>query len=109
MARATDLRYWAKADDEILLLMHEQGSSVESIALVVERPWRNVEKRLNELLTALPPATGPGAKAKPVKPAKVCRQCLCCQKTFLSDGPHHRMCNPCRKAAPANTNRFTPN
>ena len=25
------------------------------------------------------------------------RKCLCCPKEFLSEGPHHRMCNSCRQ------------
>lgn len=25
------------------------------------------------------------------------RPCLCCGKTFLSKGPHNRLCTPCRK------------
>jgi hypothetical protein len=24
------------------------------------------------------------------------RRCLCCEAEFQSDGPHHRMCHPCR-------------
>lgn len=24
------------------------------------------------------------------------RPCLCCRKTFLSEGPHNRLCNICR-------------
>lgn len=27
------------------------------------------------------------------------RPCLCCGKTFVSTGPGHRMCGPCRNAA----------
>lgn len=25
------------------------------------------------------------------------RSCLCCRQSFVSDGPHHRLCNVCRK------------
>ena len=31
-------------------------------------------------------------KAKPLL-----RPCLCCSGAFLSEGPHHRMCAPCRQ------------
>jgi hypothetical protein len=24
------------------------------------------------------------------------RKCMCCSSTFMSEGPHHRMCNTCR-------------
>lgn len=25
------------------------------------------------------------------------RACLCCDKAFMSDGPHNRLCGPCRQ------------
>lgn len=27
------------------------------------------------------------------------RACICCRSPFLSDGPHNRMCNACRRGA----------
>ncbi|WP_300439310.1 hypothetical protein [uncultured Mameliella sp.] len=27
------------------------------------------------------------------------RPCLCCGAAFISEGPHNRMCNPCRSGA----------
>jgi len=29
------------------------------------------------------------------------RPCMCCQALFLSDGPHNRLCDPCRKRGSA--------
>ncbi|MFC0157724.1 hypothetical protein CDZ97_00890 [Mameliella alba] len=28
-----------------------------------------------------------------------CRPCLCCSELFISEGPHNRMCNGCRRGA----------
>ncbi|MFL7904710.1 hypothetical protein ACJ41P_26520 [Azospirillum argentinense] len=32
-----------------------------------------------------------------VSPKAKTRACLCCGRTFASDGPHHRICDGCRK------------
>lgn len=29
------------------------------------------------------------------------RSCLCCTETFVSEGPHNRLCDPCRKRGSA--------
>lgn len=31
------------------------------------------------------------------RPRKSNRKCLCCKSDFLSDGPHNRLCNRCRR------------
>lgn len=37
------------------------------------------------------------SKPKPDKPAKTKpRKCLMCRETFVSEGPHHRICQKCK-------------
>lgn len=46
-------------------------------------------------------------RRKPVetikKPKPIARPCMCCTRSFLSDGPHNRLCKTCRKTS---TNPF---
>ncbi len=37
------------------------------------------------------------AQALALRCANTERNCLCCGKAFMSEGPHHRLCNACRR------------
>jgi hypothetical protein len=37
-----------------------------------------------------------GVERQMLKPHLRTRPCLCCQTPITSEGPHHRLCDPCR-------------
>lgn len=41
-------------------------------------------------------ADGRGGFRKPSSRTRTSRPCLCCGERFWSEGPHNRMCEPCR-------------
>lgn len=41
----------------------------------------------------------PGLERKRRRETAIERPCLCCSTIILSEGPHHRLCDDCRRSA----------
>lgn len=104
-------RQWSPAEDARLITMIIGGDSRTLIAERLGRPRTSIDSRLYLLRAKghLSPPTSPAEAASPsdaperggpypaasVRSART-RPCMCCQKSFRSDGSHNRLCLNCR-------------
>ena len=79
MTRSTPGR-WTPAEDATLKRMLTEGTKPCAIAKQLRRPESSVYRRMETLQ----------------RPARRERNCMCCGNTFMSDGPHNRLCGRCR-------------
>jgi IS30 family transposase len=70
---------WSSEDDANLKVMLKQGMTKRQIARVLGRPESSVHTR-----------------AEIVNKSTQQRKCMCCEKSFSSEGPHNRLCTSCR-------------
>ena len=75
---------WSPEDHATAVRLRAEGKTYAQIGSVLGRSFMSVNKRLNKI-------------CKLSKPKPKFRPCLCCTKTFLSEGPHNRLCPDCRK------------
>lgn len=82
-----------KPTRETVLALKAAGATYREIAALTGLAMHRVNRIINP-----PPKIGLKRKTRP-------RECLCCGATFQSEGPHHRMCERCRKqsASPFDT------
>jgi hypothetical protein len=71
----------------MLRLRAEQGLSPREIAAKLGCPRYRVERALG--------LRQPVSKPRPAQPTKR-RPCMTCGSTFTSEGPHNRVCTPCK-------------
>lgn len=72
-------------EDKLLSDLVAEGIKAPAIAKRLDRPESSVYRRIQTLGLAQ------GATRKTQ------RNCLCCSSSFLSDGPHNRLCSRCRR------------
>jgi hypothetical protein len=75
---------WSATDDKALLELAAGNVSPGVMATRFGRSEVSVTNRLRQLEEA-------------GRPRKTKRQCMCCKGDFMSDGPHNRLCNRCRR------------
>ncbi len=98
---------WPTATDrDLVAKMIDEGLGFVEIATAIRAPsWTAVRDLAAEL--GLLAKTADGSWTTPNNPAAVTmprhppkrRKCITCGTDFLSEGPHHRMCTPCRTNA----------
>lgn len=76
---------FSPVEDNLLRDLVDEGIKPSAIAKRLGRPESSVYRRIQTLGLAQ------GATRKTQ------RNCLCCSKSFLSDGPHNRLCSRCRR------------
>ena len=82
-------RAWSPEEETAALTMRAAGKTIAEIGEALDRSLTSVDSCLRRL---------EDRRSKPLKPKKdATRPCLCCKKPFVSEGPHHRLCGPCRK------------
>ena len=72
---------WSADEDAALRRMKADGVSPISMAKQLGRAESSVYRRLETLST---------------QAVRRERPCMCCQQTFMSEGPHNRLCGRCR-------------
>lgn len=72
---------WSPAEDEVIRQGIASGKGVTRIANMIDRPISSVHTRIIALS----------------KPRTTKRNCMCCQRSFASEGPHNRLCTTCRQ------------
>lgn len=72
-------------EDKLLGDLIAEGIKPRVIASRMDRPESSIYRRMQTLGLA----EGATRKTR--------RDCLCCGNAFLSDGPHNRLCNRCRR------------
>lgn len=88
MAWSTQTRTtWTQSEDTTVRELLAAGNPPCAIAKALGRSESSVYRRIETI-------------QKRAKSAK--RPCMCCGKTFTSDGPHNRLCGACR------TRQFSP-
>ena len=75
---------YTETDESTVRSMQSKGFSVGAIASRLKRSESSVLACLDRL------------DKRDVAARKKQRPCLCCGNTFMSDGPHHRLCGKCR-------------
>ena len=91
---------WGEQEIRTLIELWQQGFSNADISKRMGRPENAIAIKASRL--NLPPKsvaakrieTGRNNQSK----ARL-RPCLCCQTTFFSEGPHHRICDSCKSAS----------
>lgn len=96
-------RPWVAHEDGILLDGVREGIPARTIARTLGRTLAATQHRIKyhaRLAGASAIAPAPGRAARPGP-----RPCLCCGKTFTSEGAHNRLCAHCRSksASPFDT------
>lgn len=81
---------WTEHEVDTLIKLWIKGQSVDDISVRLQRTSMSVQVKASRL--NLPPRDGPRGRLK----ARV-RPCLVCGTQFFSDGPHHRICDACKK------------
>lgn len=91
---------WEHADVQLLIRLWREGNTNAEIAKTLGRQENAVAIKASRL--RLPPKAVAGQKLDP-KNAKngkaLLRPCLCCQRTFFSEGPGHRICDGCKSTS----------
>ena len=91
---------WSEADVEKLIELWKEGESNSRIAAKLGRRENAVAIKASRL--RLPPKSSASedltATPAPNKKAKL-RACLKCEKTFFSEGAHHRICDSCKSSS----------
>lgn len=91
---------WDDADVQTLIRLWKEGHSNAEIAASVGRRENAVAIKASRL--RLPPKAIAGQALDPqnAKKSKArLRPCLCCQKTFFSEGAGHRICDSCKSTS----------
>ncbi|MBW3243569.1 hypothetical protein KUV57_12925 [Epibacterium sp. DP7N7-1] len=91
---------WDDVDVQILIRLWKDGHSNAEIATTLGRQENAVAIKASRL--RLPPKAVASQKLNPenAKNSKArLRPCLCCQKTFFSEGPGHRVCDGCKSTS----------
>lgn len=84
MARsATHGARYSAAEDERIRTLRAAGNKVRDIAQALGRSEESVSSRMRWI-------DGVGGQSSK-------RKCLCCGRTFPSEGPHNRLCGSCRR------------
>lgn len=102
---------WTPAEDTVLTGLHALGRHPVTIANLLYRTVRDVERRLQQLGQCSPQEekSNPEEKHKPEQPqapGPKIRPCISCRNPFNSLGPHNRMCDRCRVKAANNRTPF---
>ena len=89
-------RAWTPEQDSLLNKLIQEGLSYAKIGNILDRPASSIVSRIETLASH---AAGVKRAVLFTETPKSCsrtRPCLCCGKSFTSDGPHNRLCNTCR-------------
>jgi len=105
MGERRTTRLWLPEEDRQLIQMLESGASHSDISIALDRSISSVSSRIDTLDLTVE-RRDRKAQVVQKKPLRQERKCLCCPKTFYSDGPHHRMCDRCRIKAANDSNPF---
>jgi len=106
MGELRTTRLWRPEEDRQLIQMLESGASHADISIVLDRPTSSVKGRIETLRLDVQKRDDQTAQVITTKPIRQERNCLCCNRTFLSAGPHNRMCDRCRIKAANDSNPF---
>lgn len=94
-------RGWSTREDQLLFTLLRSRMKHVEIAATLRRPPSSIASRI-ETLTHQGRMfhrdhLSPAAPSAPTlrKPRRQ-RLCMCCGKTFLSEGAHNRLCTTCR-------------
>ena len=101
-----------QTDALIISLLTAEPSTVSGVSRALSLDYQVVKARLDALVSAgtvrragiaacggrAPRFALPGHEPKTYR-GRSARHCLCCGDPFRSDGPHNRMCTPCRNLA----------
>ena len=71
---------WTPEEDALLKKLRAEGVSPIAIADRLRRAEGSVYRRIEVLA---------------VQVVRKERSCMCCRNTFMSDGPHNRLCTKC--------------
>lgn len=72
---------WSAEEDAELTRLQQAGVSPIAMAKKLGRRESSVYRRLETLA---------------MRPVRKERQCMCCRRSFQSEGPHNRLCCTCR-------------
>ncbi|MXX88296.1 MAG: hypothetical protein F4213_08525 [Boseongicola sp. SB0677_bin_26] len=81
---------WTEDEVGTLIELWIEGQSVDDISCRLQRTSMSVQVKASRL--NLPPRDATRGRLK----ARV-RPCLVCSTLFFSEGPHHRVCDACKK------------
>lgn len=79
-------RAWTPAEDAALRRHQATQTSIAAVARMLDRSESSVRYRLDALAIDRPRRAD----------GQTTRACLCCRKSFVSTGAHHRLCARCR-------------
>jgi hypothetical protein len=83
--------HWtAVQNGELLHLVDVEGLTPEQAADRIGRSVVVVARKLKQL------RTGDGGYVQMPNPRAAMRHCMTCRAPFVSEGPHNRLCDPCR-------------
>ena len=89
-------RYWTPGEKWLLERKWKSDSPIEHLCLTLRRTkkaiWEYVRKRewhRDDEIDIPEPCQAPDTRKS--------RTCLACTKSFLSDGPGNRICDPCKR------------
>lgn len=81
-------RPWTEDEETLVDILLNRGQTPTSVAEMLHRSLDEVEDRLNAL--------GRDVGMSATRISVGVRTCLRCRSNFLSQGPHHRICNACK-------------
>jgi hypothetical protein len=87
MTSATEKVAWTDADRATLVALYNAGFDNARIAALMNRSEKAIAVARSRLKLA-PAITG-----------RTHRPCMCCRRSFASEGKHNRLCDPCREVA----------
>ncbi|PJK29933.1 helix-turn-helix domain-containing protein [Minwuia thermotolerans] len=87
-------RLWTPEERRVAIDMAAADASHAAIAKALGKTERQVRDLLDLWRRGLP------IEVAPARPATI-RDCLNCGRRFASEGPHNRLCGPCRQAGSA--------
>ena len=85
---AARYRTWSKEEEAAAQAMRVAGNTLAAIGEALDRSLTSVQSCLCRLENRR------NLKLRPKNPAT--RPCMCCQKPFVSEGSHNRLCGDCR-------------
>ena len=89
-------RAWTPEEDSLLHKLRQEKLNNATIGKILDRPASSISSRFETLASH---AAGVKRAILFTETPKSCsrtRPCLCCGKSFASDGPHNRLCSTCR-------------
>ena len=84
---------WSPETDATLLRLRGEGVAWKEIGAAMGRLTNSVMARFSLLQHRAAESTARQRQAERIK----VRACLCCGKSFKSEGPHNRLCDSCRR------------